>query len=181
MEAAVEKSIKVYWDLFQAFFRPGVLTFGGGPSAIPLMQQEVVDKFKWLSVEEFTDALALGNSLPGPIATKMAALVGYKVAGWLGSVVSLLATVVPTALAIILLLNVYLKYKDASWMKGMMKGVRPVVVIMIAESVWTLSQKSFPSITTGIIAVVAIAATIFKVHPAILIITSLLFGGVFLK
>ena len=175
-------NIKVYWDLFVAFFRPGSLTFGGGPSAIPLMQQEVVENFNWLTIEEFTDALALGNSLPGPIATKMAALVGYKVAGWLGALVSLIAIVVPTALAIILLLNIYIKYKEASWLKGMMVGVRPVVVILIAQTVWSMSQKSFPNITTGIIAALTITAiAMFNIHPAILIVTSLVFGGVFLK
>jgi len=121
----------IYLDIFKAFLGPGSLTFGGGPSAIPLMQQQVVDKYQWLTAEEFTDALALGNSLPGPIATKMSALIGYKMGGWLGALVGLISTVAPTALAIIFLINIYNSFKDAKWMGGMMKAVRPVVVIMI--------------------------------------------------
>lgn len=174
--------IKVYWELFIAFFRPGSLTFGGGPSSIPLMQQEVVENFKWLTIEEFTDALALGNSLPGPIATKMSALVGYRVGGWLGALTTLFATVVPTALAIILLTNIYMKYKESTWLKGMMIGVRPVVVILIAQTVFSMTKTSFPNIITGIIAILAIVGlATFKIHPAILIIVSLTFGGIYFK
>lgn len=174
--------MKIYLDIFFAFFRPGIFTFGGGPSAIPLMQKEVVEKYSWLSIQDFTDALALGNALPGPIATKMAALIGYKVQGWPGALVAILATVVPTALAIILLFSLYMKFKNAPWLKGMMVGVRPVVVIMIAQAVITLGQKSFPGIITWVIAgVAAVALFAFNMHPALLIISALAFGGIFLR
>ncbi len=182
MNNVIDITAKVYWELFIAFLKPGTLTFGGGPSSIPLMQQEVVENYGWLSIQEFTDALALGNSLPGPIATKMSALIGYKVGGWLGALVGLIATVVPTALAIIFLVNIYIKFKNASWLKGMMTAVRPVVVVLVAQVVWTMSQKSFPNIQTGIIAVVAILAiAIFDLHPVVLIISSLAFGGFYFR
>lgn len=175
-------TLKICKDIFMAFIGPATLTFGGGPSAIPLIQQQVVENYKWLTIEQFTDALALGNSLPGPIATKMGALVGYRVAGWLGAVVALLTTVVPTALAIILLANIYFRFKDASWLKGMMTGVRPVVVILVAQVVWEMSQKSFPNLQTGIIAAVAVIAIAkLNIHPALLIISALCYGGIFLK
>ena len=122
-------SPKLYLEIFKAFLGPGSLTFGRGPSAIPLMQKEVVDNYQWLTPEEFTDSLALGNTLPGPIATKMSALIGYKMAGWFGALIGVVSTVLPTALTIILLMNIYNKFKDAQWMKGMMVAVRPVVVI----------------------------------------------------
>ena len=77
-------SPNLYLDIFKAFLGPGSLTLEEGHQAIPLMQKEVVENYKWLTVEEFTDSLALGNSLPGPIATKMSALIGYK---WLGGLV----------------------------------------------------------------------------------------------
>jgi chromate transporter len=59
-------------QLFFAFFRVGMLGYGGGPSSIPLVHKEVVEKYKWMNDDEFADVLALGNALPGPIATKMA-------------------------------------------------------------------------------------------------------------
>ena len=122
-------------QIFIAFVKPGLFTFGGGPSTIPLIQEEVVENYGWLTIQEFTDALALGNSLPGPIATKMAALVGYKAGGWLGALIGIIAIVTPTALAIIFLIKIYLNYKDAKWLKGMMRGVRPVVVVLVSQVV----------------------------------------------
>ncbi len=175
-------SLKLYVDIFKAFLGPGSLTFGGGPSAIPLMQKEVVDNYKWLTAKEFTDALALGNTLPGPIATKMSALIGYELGGWLGAVIGVVSTVLPTALAIIMLMGVYDKFKDAQWMKGMMKAVRPVVVVMIAQAAYKLAPTSFTGITTVVIAILAvIGLEVVKMHPALLIVIALCYGGVFMK
>ena len=62
----------IYWQIFLAFFIPGIVGYGGGPASIPLIEHEVVDRYGWLTVQEFSEVLALGNSLPGPIATKLA-------------------------------------------------------------------------------------------------------------
>lgn len=173
--------MKTYFDIFIAFLKCGVFGFGGGQATIPLVQQEVVENFQWLSIQEFTDALALGNSLPGPITTKMAALVGYKVAGYLGSVIAILGLVLPSALAIVLLINIYLRFKDAKWLKGMMVGVRPVVVVLIANVVIMMSKKSFPSIQSYIIgALAAVGVFVLDIHPVILIVAALTYGGIFL-
>lgn len=173
---------KLYWDIFKAFLAPSSLTFGGGPASIGLMQQEVVEHYKWLTVKEFTDSLALGNSLPGPIATKMSALIGFKVGGWLGALVGLISTVLPTALAILLLFNIYSTFKDASWMKGMMKAVRPVIVIMIAQAAYKMVPSSITGLTTVVIAIISIIwLEVLKIHPVLLILVALGFGGIFLK
>lgn len=174
--------MKVYLELFLAFFRPGIFGFGGGPSAIPLIQQEVIDNYGWMTVEEYIDAVALGNSLPGPIATKLAALIGYKVGGVLGSVTALIAIVVPTAIAMMALYQLYAKYKDAQWLKSMMVAVKPVVVILLAQTTLTMAQKSFPiSITWIIAALAALGIFYFKMHPAILIVISMVFGAFAIK
>lgn len=176
------ENLKLYWDIFVAFLSPSSLTFGGGPASIGLMQQEVVENYQWMSVQEFTDALALGNSLPGPIATKMSALIGFKVGGWPGALVGLASTVVPTALAILFLFNIYNSFKDASWMKGMMKAVRPVIVVMIAQAAYKMIPASIVGMTTVIIAVLAVIGLEFlAIHPVILILVALGFGGIFLK
>ncbi|MBW1824896.1 MAG: chromate transporter, partial [Deltaproteobacteria bacterium] len=65
--------------LFYTFAKIGILGFGGGHAMIPLIQIEVVDNYKWLTIEEFTEALAMANSLPGPITTKMSFFTGYKI------------------------------------------------------------------------------------------------------
>lgn len=170
------------WQLFVAFGRANIFGFGGGPSVIPLIQQEVVDNFKWLSTEEFTDALAMGNALPGPIATKMAAYVGYKIAGFWGAASALVGTVIPTAVAMLGLAGLYFKYKDAPQMVGMLKAVRPVVVVLLIQTAWDMGIKSFPLPVTWIIALIALVALFqFKLHPIILIVSSMLYGLFFLS
>lgn len=167
----------VMWDLFVAFSRASNLGFGGGPAVIPLIQEETVERYSWLTNEEFTDALAVSNALPGPIATKMSAYIGYKVAGWPGVVAGMLGTVVPTALAVILLSGIIMKYADAPWLKGMLKAVRPVVVILVAQTAWDMGRKSFPTLSTWVIAAVAILALhLFKIHPAIIIVAAMILG-----
>ncbi len=173
--------MKKAFDLFMAFLRPGIFGFGGGPSTIPLIQEEVVERYAWMNIEEFTDALAFGNMLPGPIATKMSALIGYRVQGWLGALIAIIATVAPTALAIILLVKVYTRFRDASWMGGMMVAVRPVVVILVAQVVLMMAKKSFPNSQTYVIAgLAALAIGFLNIHPAILIVLALAYGGFFL-
>lgn len=73
--------MKPYLELAVGFARTGVTGYGGGPSTIPLIEFEAVKKYKWMTEEEFGETLALANTLPGPIATKMAAYIGYKVKG----------------------------------------------------------------------------------------------------
>lgn len=181
-----------YLDIFLAFFRCGIFGFGGGQATIPLIEKEVVQTFGWLTIGEFSDAYAFGNTLPGPITTKMSALVGYKVGGVLGSAVALVGMVIPSAIAVVLLFSIYLNHKDAKWLQGMMKGVRPVVVVMIAQVLYKIAQKAFIVKTStgvdirfvlfsGLISLVAAVLMLkFKVHPIILIISSLIVGGVFL-
>lgn len=181
--------MKVYWDIFLAFFRCGIFGFGGGQATVPLIEQEVVNTFNWLSIGEFSDAYAFGNSLPGPITTKLAALVGYKVGGVMGSAVALIGMVIPSAIAIVILFAIYLENKDAKWLQGMMKGVRPVVVVMIGQVLYKIAVKAFnftggdmkfSGITLGIAVLAAVAILKFKVHPIFAIVASLIFGGVFL-
>lgn len=173
--------MKIYIELFTSFFKPGVSTFGGGPSAIPIIQQEVVEKRLWLTQNEFIDALAFGNSLPGPIATKLSALIGYKVGGALGAFVAIFAIVAPTALAMILLLNVYTKYKDTPWMAGMLTLVKPVVFILILDICVGMRGVFKGSIPFIVAIVSAIGLYVFKLNPAILILSSLIGGGLFMR
>lgn len=181
--------MKVYFDLFVAFFRCGIFAFGGGPATVPLIENEVVNTFGWFTVGEFADAYAVVSTLPGPITTKMAALIGFKMGGILGSVIAIIGIVLPSAIAVVLLFSFYQKNKDAKWMQGMMKGVRPVVAVLIFQVLYKMSRTAFGlssfdlkfAIPTGAVALVAAVLLFkFKFHPIILIIASLIFGGVFL-
>lgn len=171
------ESIVASLKIFVAFAKAGIFGFGGGPSIIPLIQEEVVDVNNWLTNEQFADALALGNSLPGPIATKMAAYVGYKVAGVGGAVAGVLGMVLPSMVAMLALATVYLSFKDNPKMGSVMKGVRPVVIALMAMVVYELFPSSVNSPGTGIVAAVAFVVVVFlHVHPALAIVGGAILG-----
>jgi chromate transporter len=165
------------WDLLIAFTRASNLGFGGGPAVIPLIKVEVVERYHWLTNAEFTDALAVVNALPGPILTKLGGYVGYKEAGWLGVIVANIGVVLPTALAVILLAGFLMKYSNSPALKGMLKGVRPVVVVLIAQTALQMGVGSFPNLTTWGIALASVVALLWlKWHPGIIILGSMAFG-----
>ncbi|WP_110114722.1 chromate transporter [Bacillus sp. CGMCC 1.16541] len=161
-------------DIFIAFFRSGMLGYGGGPSSIPLVKKEVVDTYKWMSDEEFGDILAIANTLPGPIATKLAGYIGYRVGGLLGLVNGIMATVVPTVILMVLLLTTLSQFKDQPWVAGMTKAVVPVVGVMLAVMTWEFLSKSTDYFGLKLAIMLAVFALIFMelfhLHPAILII-----------
>ncbi|HAA74334.1 TPA: chromate transporter [Candidatus Latescibacteria bacterium] len=166
-------------DLFISFTKVGVFAYGGGPSMIPLVQEEVVDVHGWMSIEEFTDALAMGYALPGPIATKMAAYIGYKIAHIPGLIVAILGTVLPSLLMMMLLAVFFWTYKDSPYVQATLKAVRPAVVGLLFVVVWEMFPKSVTSWHTGLIAVITFAAiTLLSVHPAVAIVVSAIVGVV---
>lgn len=166
-------------QLFFAFFRVGILGYGGGPSSIPLVHKEVVDKYKWMDTDEFGDVLALGNALPGPIATKMAGYIGYRVGGIIGMINALIATIFPTILLMILLLTALNNFKDEPWVHGMATAVVPVVAVMLVSLTWDFVKKSSTSKlgwkwTLLFIGGSLILLEILNIHPAFIIIVLLL-------
>ncbi len=168
--------------LFYAFAKVGIFGFGGGHSIIPLIQVEVVNNYKWLNMGEFTDALAMANSLPGPITTKMSLLVGYKTAGITGALAGLFGLLFPSSVLMLILTTLYLKYKDLAAVKGLLKGIRPVVVALLALVIYSIFPSSVNSWHTALIAGGAFCLIAFlNVHPAMLIVGAAVVGIVFYR
>ncbi|MDR1873586.1 MAG: chromate transporter [Synergistaceae bacterium] len=164
--------------LFWSFLKIGCVGYGGGPSMIPLIKEEVVNLQQWINVADFMDALAIGNALPGPIATKMSVVIGYHVAGIPGAVVSTVGIVLPSVVALVLLLKFVAYVKDNPRVRSMLKGLRPVVVAMLAYAAWDLSHGSLTNVATWIIGGVTLALMIFtKIHPALFIVAGALAGA----
>ncbi|PGT77459.1 MULTISPECIES: chromate transporter [Bacillaceae] len=174
----------LYWDIFLAFFIPGILGYGGGPASIPLVENEVVDRYGWMNVNEFSEVLALGNALPGPIATKMAGYIGYQQGGVLGSLVGIFATVAPSLILMIVLLGFLYKYKDSPKVKRMTTFIRPAIAVLLGMMAFSFFFTSYQD--TGIwqsLFLVAISLLLLeklKVHPALVIVGAMGYGAVFL-
>ncbi|KAB8138217.1 chromate transporter [Gracilibacillus oryzae] len=168
------KHLQIFW----AFFKVGIFGYGGGPSSIPLVHKEVVDHYKWLDDDEFSDILAIGNTLPGPIATKMAGYIGYRMAGWLGAINAVLATIVPSIIAMIALLISLNSFSDLPWINGMTNAIVPVVGVMLAILTWDFLVKSKKDLgwipclllTAGSL----ILLQFLNIHPAIIILVLLI-------
>ena len=170
------------FKLFVSFTKVGVFAYGGGPSMIPLVQEEAVDVNRWMTIEEFTDALAMGYALPGPIATKMAAYIGYKVAHIPGLLMALFGTVFPSLVMMMILAIGFMAYKDTPLVQAMLKAVRPAVVGLLLVVVWDMFPKSVTSWHTGLIALAAFGAIHFlNLHPALAIVVTAALGLAFYR
>lgn len=173
--------MRVQLNIFIAFFRSGILGFGGGPSVIPLVHKEVVGTYRWMDDEEFSEVLALGNTLPGPILTKMAGYIGYRVGGVLGLLNAIVASVAPTVLLMLLFLTTLQRFKDHPSVQGMSAAVVPIVGVMLGVLTWEFLKKSKDSlgwIAGGILLIGSfIFIEIVQLHPAI-VIGVLLIGSI---
>lgn len=172
----------IYWQLFLAFFLPGILGYGGGPASIPLIEHEVVENYEWMTTQEFSEVVALGNSLPGPIATKMAGYIGYAEGGILGATIALFATVAPSLILMISMMAVLLKNKEAPEVKNLTKLIRPVIAVLLGVMTIQFAQESLDGI--GIISTLILIVGSYlllekvKLHPAFVIIIALVYGAV---
>ncbi|MFG1496336.1 chromate transporter [Saccharospirillum sp. HFRX-1] len=174
----------IYLQLFVAFFIPNIIGYGGGPAIIPLIEAEVVGRYGWMASSEFAQTLAIGNALPSPIATKMAGQIGYEVAGVGGSIVALLATIAPSLLLMIAALGLMVRFKDSHQVKRMSAWVRPVITLLMALLTVSFFQEGLMSIglvqTVAIAAVAALALMVLKLHPALVVAASLVYGAIWL-
>jgi chromate transporter len=168
---------QTWLNLFLTFTKIGVLGYGGGPSMIPLIQEEVVEGHTWMTDEEFVDTLAMGNALPGPIATKMSMFVGYKIGGWVGGFLALLALLWPSSVLMMILGIAFMRFKDMPFAQAMLIAVRPVVVALLAYTAYSVFPKSIKNWHTGLIGLAAFAAVAFlNVHPALTILAAAILG-----
>ncbi len=125
--------INLLWQIFILFTRVALFSWGGGPASLALMQREVTSA-GWSSTEEFADAVAFGNALPGPIAPQVSAFIGYKLAGIGGAISAAAGTVIPTTVLMLVLVVFFFEIKDSPTIKAMLTAVRPVVVGLL---LWT--------------------------------------------
>jgi chromate transporter len=143
--------IITWWNLFLAFGTATMLGYGGGPAIIPLYEDQVVDRYHWMTTEEFGKALAFGNTLPGPIATKLAAYIGFKIGGWVGATVALTAVVLPTALIMVLLAGIMMQLDSNPYIKGMIRGIQPVIFVMMAMLAYDFAKYAFQASSVSVL------------------------------
>lgn len=173
----------IYLKLLISFFQVGLFSIGGGYAALPLIQEQVVNKNHWLSMSEFTDLITISQMTPGPIAINSATFVGNQVAGIGGSVVATLGCVLPSFIIVLTLAYIYYKYKDITIVQGILGGLRPAVVALIASAGISIIVNAFWGeqgfstrladlnyVAIGLFAVSLVVLRKFKPNPALIML-----------
>ena len=167
--------------LMWAFFVANALGYGGGPASIPLMQDQVVHGFHWVTNSQFANILALGNALPGPISTNVATYVGYLVAGWPGVLAALVATIVPSAAAFVGLRSLLARHSRSGLVRGMTELVQPVITVMMLLLTLQMSRTAISGVGVwqfvGIGGLSLFAMIRWRLHPAFLILGAFAYGA----
>lgn len=168
----------IYLELLWSFFQIGLFSIGGGYAAMPLIQHQVVDIHPWLTMTQFADIMTIAEMTPGPIAINSATFVGIQVGGILGAVVATAGCILPSCVIVLTLAYVYYHFRGLKMVQGVLTGLRPAVVAMIASAAVSLlmmsfyGQRTLPADLSGInyISVLVFAAGLFilrkwKINP----------------
>lgn len=172
----------IYLQLFYSYLKIGFFGFGGGYAMLSLIQNEVVVQNAWMSNAEFADIVAVSQMTPGPIAINSATYVGYTVAGFWGAVVATVAVCLPALTLMILITRFFLSLRRNRYVKGIIAGMRPVVIGMIGAAALLLifpsseDGHSFIDAWSWVLFAATMAGSVRKVNPILLIVLSAVAG-----
>ena len=180
-----------YLDLFISFFQIGLLSFGGGMAAIPLIQEQVVDGHGWLSMTEFTDLITIAEMTPGPITINSSTFVGIRTAGLPGAIIATAGCILPSCLIVLMLAWLYFKYGNLAYIQCTLSGLRPAIVALIASAglsilclaIWNQESISLHPADTNLIAVLLFLLSFFilrrgKTNPIFVMLGCGAAGGI---
>jgi chromate transporter len=156
------------------------LTIGGGFMMLPVLHKEFVEKYHWITNQEFLDAIAIGEITPGPL-TVMNAVIGYKISGLLGAVLAMVSSYLPCIIIVTLACRYYFHYKESLIVSSSFQGIKPAVIGLLAAVAIPLGSASIVDITTFSIAVISFAVIAFtRIDPTFVIIGAGIIGALFL-
>ena len=166
-----------YVQLFTAFFKIGLFTFGGGMSMLPMLQRELVESKQWLTEEEILNYFAIGQCTPGIIAVNVATFCGYKRAGLSGAIVSTIGIVCPSWIVITLIAGSISRFSDIIWIQRAMKGVYVAVAALLARAVFTFGKKIITDfVTAGIAAGAFLAMSVWNISGILIVLVAGIIG-----
>ena len=133
----------IYLQLFFSFLQVGLFSFGGGYAAMPLIQEQIVTKYGWLTMVEFTDLISISQMTPGPIAVNSATFVGNKIAGITGALVATAGCIFPSCIIVMSIAYIYLKNQNNQVVQEVLQSLHPAVIAMIASAGVTILITAF--------------------------------------
>jgi chromate transporter len=151
------------------FLKLGTTSFGGPAAHIAMMEDEVVRRREWLTREQFLDYLGATNLIPGPNSTELAIHIGHTRAGWPGLLIAGMAFILPATAIVGAAAWAYVRYGTLPELTGLLYGVKPVAIAIVAQALWRLGRTAVRSTGLAILAVGATAAAAFGVHELLVL------------
>lgn len=177
----MKKNWKLYLTLFTSTFSLSAFTFGGGYVIVPLMKKRFVDKLKWIEEEEMLNLVAISQSSPGVIAINASILVGYRLAGVLGSVVTVLGTALPPLITLTIISFFYDAFKSSMIVSALLKGMEAGVAAMIIDVVLGMGSnviKGKQVLSILMMVGAFLAAFVFDINVALIILVCGIIGAI---
>ena len=164
------------WRIFTVFAKIGAFTIGGGYAMIPIIQAEI-QRRGWISDDDLPDIVALSQSAPGVMAVNISIFAGHRLRGIKGSIAATLGSITPSFLIILAIAMFFTAFKDNPWVERAFKGIRPVVISLIAVPMVNMARKSCKNWWTWLLAVSALVLVAFlNVSPIYIIVCVLVLG-----
>ncbi len=169
--------MKELWQLVAAFFKVGLLTFGGGYAMLPMLQREVVDRYHWITEEEVLDCYAISQCTPGVIAVNTATYVGYKRRGIPGACLATFGLVLPSIIIITVIALVLRNFAEIAVVQHAFAGIRVAVCVMVLFALAKLFRSGVQKALDYVIFAAAFLLTVvLGVSPVILVIAAIALG-----
>ena len=167
-------------DLFLTFAKIGLFTFGGGYAMISLIENDCVEKKRWITHDEMMDVTVIAESTPGPIAINCATYVGYKKGRLPGAIIATLGMVLPSFIIIFLISKFFDRFLEIAWISNAFRGIKIAVGILIVDAavkmLIKMKKKPMPMIMVVCSAVAMILISIFSVNISSILRTLLFYG-----
>ena len=173
--------MKLLLEMFLAFAKVGIMTFGGGYAMLPILQREIVENKHWATEEELMDYFAIGQCTPGVIAVNTATFIGHKYKGVLGGVFATLGVVFPSIVIITLLAGVIDAFSHVVWVQHAFGGIRVCVCVLILNAIVKLLQKAVVDLPTFLIFLVVTAGALFLNISSVIFVLLAAAIGILLK
>ncbi len=175
------RSAKTYWTLFKTCLIVSATTFGGGMVIMAILQKKFVEELKWISEDEVMDMVAIAQSCPGVMAVNTSIIIGYRVGGVLGAVLTVLGTILPPMVILSVISVFYSQFRQNRVVSLLFRGMQAGVVAVVASAMITMAKnvlKNRDKTTIPVLLAACIAGAVFQVDVIYLIVICGAFGGI---
>ena len=157
-------------ELTMLFLKLGTIAFGGPAAHIAMMEDEVVRRRRWMTNDEFLDLLGATNLIPGPNSTEMAIHIGHRRAGWKGLLVAGASFILPAVLIVTAFAWAYVRYGSVPQVKGVLYGVKPVIIAIVLQALWSLGRSAIKTKLLAVISLVGVLLTFLGIHELLVLL-----------